>query len=398
MQINTNQRAEAAGYVLISGVVLLTTLLLHFYSLYEIFAPYATLIAAVFLVVSFILACNPFSKEGFLCLCHDKKFLLMAVADVISLVHIFLVHSGIGAILTIFDFLLVIYLGDKIKLTNRAVTICGLYIGFFFLYWTIDVKSYFKGYNTNYGALVLLSGFVFLMYAYESFVEYIKSKRAEEKALLVAVRIAELFLFALSYNIISWYRSRCALLGLVVYTVLFFLPRKIWKSKVMYALLTALGTIGSLMFVLLYVFLGSIKDTFTVRVFYKDILSGREEVWSELLTEFLKKPITGIGSSYVMKLDWMKGVFEVHNGLLDILIVHGIVPFVIVMVLLVILLYGLKGSMSQSHMGKLAGAGVYAMLCGAYNENYIIVAPFSIMLLLMISICKKSDVCSEKKP
>ena len=318
----------------------------------------------------------------------DPAFLLMAGADIIALLNLLLIGSDKGAILTVADFLLILYLANKIKLSQKQVIICMIYIGFFFVYWTVDVKGYFKGYNTNFGGLVLISGFFFAVYACEWLRMYVvqeKGKRNGKWLILLTV-----WFFAWGYNIIAWYRSRCALLGLIMFMILILIPLKVWKNKVFYLLVTLFTTVGAVLFSLLYVWLGVMKDTFRVQIFYKDIISGREEIWSELWEAFIKQPVTGIGSSYEMKLDWLGGMFEVHNGLLDILIVHGVAVFAVTIVFIIKRFLELHETACSSHLGKCAMAGVFAMMMPAFMENYIIVPPFSLIFLILISFVSAS--------
>lgn len=369
------KRKMVGNISLFVAILFLTTACFHLYSWYSVMAPFGTLIAALFLIVTFF--CYVDIKDAL----KDKFFYLMAAADILALVHLLILKSNLGAILTVADFLLILYLADKVRFSKLEIIISAFYIGFFFLYWTVDVKGYFKGYNTNYGGLVLISGFVFLIYAYE----YMMQNKAKSlhKALIIFLRVFELFLFALAFNIIAWYRSRCALMGLLTFVILFVIPKKAWKSKAFYTVVSLLGTVGSVLFSLVYVWLGKMKDVFTLRLFYKDIISGREEIWEELWEAYIKKPITGIGSSYEIKVEWMNGMFEVHSGLLDILIVHGIVVFLITIILLLKNLFALRESVSEDHLCKVAMGGIFGMLVTAFLENYIIVAPFSIMLLFL---------------
>ena len=113
----------------------------------------------------------------------------------------------------------------------------------------------------------------------------------------------EIFMFAWGENIIAWYRSRNALLGLIVFAVLMLIPEKVFYNKVIYRIFVYGTTLGAVVFSLLYVWLGFMKNKFSIQIFYKDIVSGREEIWSELWSAYIKAPITGIGSSYEMKLD-----------------------------------------------------------------------------------------------
>lgn len=384
MEITTkNEKRILAGNVsLMAAVFVLTTAQWHLFEWYQATAPYGTIIASIGLIIT--LFCYMDIKE----MIKDPAFLLMAGADIIALLNLLLIGSDKGAILTVADFLLILYLANKIKLSQKQVIICMIYIGFFFVYWTVDVKGYFKGYNTNFGGLVLISGFFFAVYACEWLRMYVvqeKGKRNGKWLILLTV-----WFFAWGYNIIAWYRSRCALLGLIMFMILILIPLKVWKNKVFYLLVTLFTTVGAVLFSLLYVWLGVMKDTFRVQIFYKDIISGREEIWSELWGAFIMQPVTGIGSSYEMKLDWLGGMFEVHNGLLDILIVHGVAVFAVTIVFIIKRFLELHETACSSHLGKCAMAGVFAMMMPAFMENYIIVPPFSLILLILISFVSAS--------
>ncbi len=379
----SNRRTAVGNAAIITSVFVLTTLYWHFYSWYQVLAPYGTLIATAGLVVA--LFCYVDVAE----MIRDPAFLLMAAADTVALINLFMIGSGKGAFLTVFDFLMILYLANKITLSGKWALISAGYIGFFFIYWTVDVKGYFKGYNTNYGGLILITGFFFVIYLMEYLRNYLIGVKGKEKAKWLI--LVNLLIFFWGYKIIAWYRSRCALLGLVAFAVLILIPVKIWKNKVFYLIVTLGTTVGSVLFTLLYVWLGYMKDTFRVRIFYKDIISGREEIWSELWSAFVKQPVTGIGSSYEMQLDWLNGLFEVHNGLLDILIVHGVAVFTVTIVFLIKRFLELHEASCSSHVNKCAMAGVFAMMLPAFMENFIIVPPFSLIFLILICEVKQGD-------
>lgn len=386
----SDKRIFAGNMAIMLSVFALTTAEWHLYSWYQAVAPYGTVISSIGLAVA--LFCYVDVKE----MLRDPAFLLMCAADVIALINLFLVGSGKGAILTAADFLLILYLSNKIELSNKQVIISMCYIGFFFIYWTVDVKGYFKGYNTNYGGLILISGFVFAIYALEYLRYYlVRIKGVKNAKWLILIT---LFFFAWGYNIIAWYRSRCALLGLIAFAILMIIPLKVWKNRAFYYMVTFSTTVGAVLFSLLYVWLGAMKDIFRIRIFYKDIISGREEIWSELWTAFIKQPATGIGSSYEMQLDWLGGLFEVHNGLLDILIVHGIPVFAVTIVFIVKRFMELRESAASGILNKCAMAGVFSLMMPAFMENFIIVPPFSLILLLLIAVVRHKAFAGPQRP
>lgn len=376
----SDKRILAGNISIMASVFILTTADWHLFKWYEAAAPYGTIVASIGLIVT--LFCYVDIKE----MLKDPAFYLMAGADAVALINLFLVGSDKGAILTAADFLLILYLMNKIKLSEKQVIICMCYLGFFFIYWTVDVKGYFKGYNTNYGGLVLISGFFFAVYALEYLRHYLTEVKGRAKGKWLI--LLTLYFFAWGYNIIAWYRSRCALLGLIAFAILMLIPMKVWKNRAFYLCVTLFTTVGAVLSSLVYVWLGVMKDTFRVRIFYKDIISGREEIWSELWGAFIKQPVTGIGSSYEMQLDWLGGMFEVHNGLLDILIVHGIAVFAVAIVFIIKRFLELYEASCSSYLGKCAMAGVFAMMMPAFMENYIIVPPFSLILLILVSLVR----------
>ena len=355
------------------------------YSWYSDMAPYGTVICLPALAVAFFAYVN--IKDAF----RDPVFWMMIVGDAFALVNLFLIGSNKGAFLTAADFLLILYLANKIRIPRKLFYYILGITGFFFFYWTFDVKGYFKGYNTNYGGLVLITGFIFAMIGFECLRRHLK-KRGREKAAKWML-LWYVWMFAWGYNIIAWYRARCAFLALMVFALLLILPGKLWNNKWLYMLLCLGTTVGAAVFSLVYIGLGNLTGGVNIQLFYKNAISGREEIWRELWGAFLKQPITGIGSSYVMHIDWLEGMFEAHSGMLDILFVHGIVVFVITVALLIKRLWQLREGAVSSNTGRFIMAGAMAMLCAGFLENYFIVPPFSLslFLLLVAGNCENSD-------
>jgi len=374
-------RIRWGNVTLIVAVIAQTLLLWNEYSWYEAVVPYVTLISLVALAITVL--CYVPVKEAL----RDKYMWLVAAACIVAGINILVTDSGKGAWLTAADVLLVIYLSDKIRLTNIMMWFMYVYIGFYFYYWTYDVKGYFKGYNTNYGGLVLITGFVFAITGIIAFREKLK-KDSPAGAKFLSFFL--LFMFAWGYNIVAWYRARCALLSLIVFAVLMLVPHKWWKNRVFYSIITYSATIGSVLLSLVYVWLGKLSDSVSLRIFYKDIISGRNEIWADLWGAFVKQPLTGIGSSYSINVRWMT-IFEVHNGLLDILIVHGLIVFAITCFMLIRVLLGLRDHAAGSVVSKSATAAVFAILAGSFAENFFIVPPFLLCTLVLIAIAR--SVC-----
>lgn len=379
----SDKRIMVGNWSIIIALFGLANALWNEYTWYEAIAPYGTLISFVALCVTFLAYVD--IKDAL----RDPAFIMMAIVDLIALINLFIVGSGKGAFLTAFDVLMVLYLANKVRFSEKMMYVCYGVIGFFFYYWTFDVKGYFKGYNTNYGGLVLITGFVFTMIGIEYLREYVKAKGKEKAAkwmLLIYV-----WMFAWGYNIIAWYRARCALAGLITFFVIVILPEEIWNKKWTYMIPVLGMTLGPLAFSGIYIWLSKISDVFTIRLFYKDAISGRNEVWRELWTAFINKPITGIGSSYQMDIEWLGGMFEVHSGMLDILFVHGIIVFIAVCAFLINRLWNLRERAASANTGKFIMGGVMAILASSFFENFFIVPPFLLAFLVLLASCNVDD-------
>ena len=370
------KRIKAANVAIIASFVIQTILLWNEYTWYEVFAPYGTVFLFLFLVAGVF----AYADRGI----RDKGLWIVAAVAVVALVNILIVDSGKGAWFTAVDVAITVYLADKVRFSKILSWFCLLYTGFYFFYWTYDVKGYFKGYNTNYGGLVLITGFVFAVTLLIGVRQRLKS------ASNIGYRFLTFFIpfmFAWGYNIIAWYRARCALLGLVTFTLLLLIPVKVWKNRICYTLLTVGATMGAIVISLVYVWLGRYASAFDVRIFYKDIISGRDAIWADLWSAFLHSPLTGIGSSYKLKAEWMGGMFEVHNGLLDILIVHGVIVFVCICGMLIHRLLGLRQYVDNI-VSRSAVAAVFAILAASFMENFFIVPPFLTAVLALIAIAR----------
>lgn len=384
----SEKRRKIGNISIFAAVFILVNACWHFYTWYTFTAPYMTVIAFIALAVSF------FSYVDIKNALHDYAFWLMVVCDLVALINLFLIGSNKGAILIVVDFLLILYLANKIILDKKEFIAAGIFIGFFFYYWTFDVKGYFKGYNTNFGGLVLITGFVFSIIIFEYLRKYLEEKYPKYAKWMI---VWEIFMFAWGYNIIAWYRSRCAFVGLLIMAVFMLIPRKFWKNKIMYGIVSFGMTLGAIAFTGLYVALDKLKEVFQIQIFYKDILSGREEIWGELWSAYLKMPLTGIGSSYEIQVEWMEGLLEVHNGFLDLLFIHGIFVFIVACTFMIFRLFAIRSIIVKDAISKAIFAAMMTMLITSFLENYVIIPPFSLMFLILFGMINhRSRVLCEK--
>lgn len=371
-----SKRQNIGNIILMIAIFAITTLEWHFSAWYALFTPYGTLITFVALVAATL--CYVDIKD----MVKDPVFWLIAGTSAIALMNLFIIGSNKGCILVVLDMGIVLYLANKIRLTKKQTFIVLGYIAFFFFYWTIDVKGYFKGYNTNYGGLILITGFACLMIISEYITNYLREHPGKFNKLYI---IVELFFIALAFNIIAWYRSRTALIGLITLLLIKLIPIKVITNRIVYMCVSVFGTLGGVITSLAYIGFGKLKGVVDIQLFYKDLISGREVLWNELWQEFMKSPLTGIGSSYVVKTDFMEGMLEVHGGFLDILIIHGIIVFIPLFLLFTKRLLDKRTVVSKNKINKSVFGAIICMLVTSFFENFIIVQPFTLMILILFS-------------
>lgn len=99
----------------------------------------------------------------------EKEFFLMCGGLLVGAANMVLVKSGIGAIFTLADFFLILYLANKVRFDRIQLGVFSLSCLVIWFYWQfIDQSSYYTGdvvFNSNGLSLVIFSCFcVFICY------------------------------------------------------------------------------------------------------------------------------------------------------------------------------------------------------------------------------------------
>ncbi|MCR5790461.1 MAG: hypothetical protein K6G83_11300 [Lachnospiraceae bacterium] len=249
-----------------------------------------------------------------------RDFFLLLALLLLTLINLLLVNSGLGAFFVTADFILIFYTAPYIRFSKQSILILSaaffavLMIWFFLAYPKLFADYAFYGYNTNTGATftiyTLLTAFLFTMLLAEKY------------------RLAELLMTILmvkGLQLALWHRARGAFIMLLVFMLLWFLvPKKWWRKKSFYYGVWTAATLGSLCFVALYIAVGATGVNFRLPFFYKDIFSGRDKIWYEFFTLFIKKPLTGIGTNVTIESFFE---FNVHNAMYNFLVIDGILVF-----------------------------------------------------------------------
>ncbi|SKB86317.1 O-antigen ligase like membrane protein [Lachnospiraceae bacterium] len=309
---------------------------------------------------------------------EDKRHVIadlavMAAADVLALLNLFILGSNKGAALVIWSMTLVLFLAGRITVsenTKRILSGCGCIL---LIPWYAVVRW---DYGFNMAGLAFLVFFLMGVV----FLEYIKNDLEFEY-----LKLVQAVFFAATMLLLICYHARSMIVSLLVFGMVWLLLHHIRDKKLYFRALCVIFTLGSIAFTGLYSALGA--TGFQLRILYKDVLSGREGIWSELWGALIKQPLTGVGSSYELKSFF---IFEVHNGLFDILAVHGIPVFILFMWLLYRALFRLERWDYRWYPDRrLAVSGVFALLTASFFENCFIVPPYSMIFfaLLLLSEC-----------
>lgn len=254
----------------------------------------------------------------------DKDIWILAAVVLLTGINLIIIGSNKGAFFVATDFVLIWYLSDKIVMTRRQIECMAVLYTSLLVVWLVIAYPIFFGnyeeiaYNTNNAATftvyTLLCAFIFLKKL---------SVRFEVMGVLTVMAVVRTF------HLVLWHRARGAFVMLLVFMLFYYLvPRKWWESKKLYRFLYLFATLGSLAFVAIYTALGQTGANFKLPFFYKNVFSGRQKIWLEIGKMFVKKPITGIGSGYALDSFFE---YNLHNAMLDLIAVHGILVFIGIM-------------------------------------------------------------------
>jgi len=311
----------------------------------------------------------------------DVELWVVGVTSCIALINLFLIGSNKGAFLTAADVLLTMYIASIVYFSKRELLYLGALGASLIIWWFGNVKWY---YNFNMVGMVYMTICILTLI----FLELIRIKFK-----IGYLSEIELLLYCVSTLLCLLYHARCVLAGMIIMGLIYLLMPVISKSRLLGYILVGLSTIGSLVFTLFYILLS--KTGVEITILYKDILSGRQDIWSELWTAFLKQPLTGIGSSYKIQSFF---IFEVHNGLLDILVVHGVIVFAVVIGLLIRRLLDfcnktneLYDDRDNNRILRVAYAGIFAILFTSFFENFFINSPYLMIVLILLVIPKSVE-------
>lgn len=339
--------------------------------IYAFTVRYASLV--IFLVLGALAL--PYLKED---IANKNADLILAVLTVFfSAVCAVLSGSGYGAVLIPSDLALICYMSGHLRLSGRAAAYLSFAGACPVILWYSHVRW---SYNFN------MAGFAFMLMAFfgmllmETFGQddlvYIKNKSFIQRVI-----------FLTGFILSMLYHSRTAMFGMAVFALVYPLMSFMSTKRALCRFLFFLAVPGSVLFTALYIRLAAVFGNMTL--LYKDVFSGRQEIWKELWGAFYGSPIAGIGSSYKLR---SFEIFEVHNGMFDILAVHGVIVFILVTVMLWRAFERIskeidipENSLHKIEKGRrTAIAAAFAMMFTSYFENFFTVPPYSIIFMTFL--------------
>lgn len=334
---------------------------------------YVGVFVFVMLCILAIVNVNPFLEAKSL----NIDFFLIIALVIITGVNLLIVRSGLGAFFVATDFAVIWYLSDRISLKKwQLITIGTAYLllmlyWFFYVYlWMFaDYRTYAMNTNTaaTFTMFSLLCLFVLLEILYEKY---------EIIGLLMVIVLVK------ALQITLYHRGRGSFIMLMLFLLFrFVIPKKWWDKKGFYWFIVVFSTLGSLLFVAFYVFLGTTGVNFRLPFFYKNLFSGREAIWLEFWNLFKNKPLTGIGTNVTIESFFE---FNVHNAMYNILVIHGLIVFVLTLVLMYRRFKKYRTDFTKSFVSLAALSAVFAICIESFFDVDLIWTNYSLNLLFLL--------------
>lgn len=334
-----------------------------------------SLLTAIMLAALVLININIIYKD------KNQLFLTMLII-IIALIGMLVNSSNLGVLLVIVNFLLMLLVSRSIKITQSFMLTLSLMFMLLFLYWIILSP---EGFNTNSIGLVALTTYIGTSFLLRS----IKGKIVRESFFLVITYVV--------IQAIVNSKSRSSILGLIIFLLLsYVIPKKIWLNKKVQRLICLFVTIGSIGFVLFYLYMWENNISFNIEGVNKNFFSGREAIWYELLNLFKDNLIFGLGSNFNLQ---SHPNINVHNSMYNILVIYGIPIFVLIFIQIWKLFSFLCLDKERNKYFVLSMAGFISIAIQSFFENTLISANFiPIILFLLIvanSTCNRNIQASK---
>ncbi len=327
----------------------------------------------VILALMFVVNIRPLEKIR----ARDKQFIALSFLILCAGINILIVRSGFGCFFVITNFALIWYLAGEVRFLKWQFYLFGILYLLMIIYWFAFVYTWmFADYtsfamNTNTAATFTVFSILCIFVLFDALLE-----KYPIAGLFITMALVKCFQIAL------YHRSRGAFILLGVFFVLRFLvPKKLWERKGFFGTLCVFATLGSLAFVAFYVWLGTTGVNFRMPFFYKNIFSGREAIWLEFWNLFRDKPLTGIGTNVTIT-SFME--FNVHNAMYNILVIHGLIVFVLMMFVMYSRWGRVREGISRRRVSACALAAVFAVCIESFFDVDLIWTNYSLNMFFLL--------------
>ena len=368
----------------------LTFTIAKFYDMINIVYSCAGVVNFVLLIVLFL---NNVMFDG-----KDRRFLefldikekdnienyILGILVFVTGLNLFIVDSGKGAFFVPVNFMLIWYLSDKLYLDGKQLKIlAGIYMGYILFYLFIAYPRLFTTfenykYNTNTAATFMI---------YTMLCAFILLEMFYERSPVIGLFMVAILLKGFQMSL--WHRARGAFVMLIMFMLFrFIIPKKWWDSKPFYTILCLFATLGSLMFVGLYVAVGTTGANFKLPFFYKEVFSGREAIWQELFRLLVNrdKPymlFTGIGTNFELESFFEKNV---HNAMYNFVVIHGIIVFAGILYFVFKRLQKFRKNVTASRVAMCAMCALMAVFFESFFDVDLIWADYALNLIFLLCI------------
>lgn len=252
---------------------------------------------------------------------RDKELLLSVLAGILAVTNMIISKAGVGVLFDIANFVLIVYLADKVRLDDKMLCMITMIFIFILIYFFINNP---RGYNPNTHSMIVFEVCAISSIGISAFFSKIKKKWP------IYIYVCTTLL-CISIPVSIEYKGRTTIVGIMVLLCFFILvPDKIWNIKKLYkALWGGILLISTAMPISVF-----LCTTQGLEIPYNEYwINGRDDVWKQYIGAWLKEPWTGIGNDYLSKIPDLR-YDNVHNGSLHVLTVYGVLLFIVVFFLL----------------------------------------------------------------
>ena len=318
---------------------------------------------------------------------RDWELYLLIGIIAVAVVNLRLAQSGFGAIFNLTNFLLVLYLANKVELNHWIHLFIGVVCLGVIVFW---IGKGDNGYNTNLGGKIL---FAMAAYGTTVFTSVLVNNKKENWGKYITL----VFILMIIFPMVLSLRARCVLIGIVVYIFInHLLPKKLWRCQRLYQSAVILLLILTFVFPIIYIFLWKEGARINFEILGKRVFSGRNRVWEQYLLAYMREPFTGIGSNFGEKIPELINT-EIHNSLLHILVVHGAFVCISTLTLLVKRLWELGDKAITRKYLRQNVAFIVALMMTSIFENYFVFSFYNVLFLLLICIGNERNVHVDDK-